>query len=80
MQRTILIHSIFKNRKNIHISLYFVLYFRILLSESGFKLALHSATILDGMMLVFGGNPYDNQNQKDVKCHSSTLLSYDFGE
>lgn len=50
----------------------------ISLTASGFKQTLHSAVILDNMMLVYGGNPYVYHDQKHTKCHSSKLLAFDF--
>ena len=45
------------------------------LASSGFALSLHSAVILDRMMIVFGGNPYTRQSP--TRCHTTKLQVYD---
>ena len=51
---------------------------RITLESSKFRQTLHSAVIVDNMMVVFGGNPYVNGNN-DIKCHTTKLHVYDLG-
>jgi len=49
-----------------------------LLSESPSYRYLHSATIIRGMMLVFGGNTHnDTQFSQGAKCYSREFLAYD---
>ncbi|CAB3991764.1 attractin 1 [Paramuricea clavata] len=49
----------------------------ITLASSEFRQTLHSAVILDRMMIVFGGNPYVNKDSINVKCHTTKLHVYD---
>ena len=50
------------------------------MASSEFRQTLHSAVILDRMMIVFGGNSYVNKDSKNVKCHTTKLHVYDLGE
>ena len=42
---------------------------------------LHSAVIIDGVMLVFGGNTHnDTSYASGDRCFSADTLAYDIGE
>ena len=49
------------------------------MASSNFPQILHSAVIIDRMMVVYGGNPYDHDNNV-FKCHSAKLHVYDLGK
>jgi hypothetical protein len=54
---------------------------RTILPSSGHQRFLHSALILNGLMMVFGGNTHnDTQYSQGAKCQSSDLLAYDLGQ
>ncbi|XP_055502890.1 attractin-like protein 1 isoform X1 [Leucoraja erinacea] len=49
-----------------------------ILKESGFARYLHSAVIISGVMLVFGGNTHnDTSLSNGAKCFSADFLAYD---
>ncbi|KPP60184.1 attractin-like protein 1-like, partial [Scleropages formosus] len=49
-----------------------------ILKESGFARYLHSAVLLSGSMLVFGGNTHnDTSLSNGAKCFSADFLAYD---
>ncbi|XP_067909066.1 attractin-like protein 1 isoform X1 [Heterodontus francisci] len=49
-----------------------------ILKESGFARYLHSAVIISGAMLVFGGNTHnDTSLSNGAKCFSADFLAYD---
>lgn len=65
-----------------HDDLYFCFekQFRTILKESGFARYLHSAVIISGVMLVFGGNTHnDTSLSNGAKCFSADFLAYDIG-
>lgn len=53
---------------------------RTILKESGFARYLHSAVLINGAMLIFGGNTHnDTSLSNGAKCFSADFLSYDIG-
>lgn len=55
--------------------------FRYILKESGFPRYLHSAVILSGTLLIFGGNTHnDTSLSNGAKCFSADFLAYDIGK
>jgi len=53
---------------------------RFILKESGLARYLHSAVLISGVLLVFGGNTHnDTSLSNGAKCFSSDFLSYDIG-
>lgn len=58
-----------------------ILFFcRTILRESGFARYLHSAVLINGAMLVFGGNTHnDTSLSNGAKCFSADFLAYDIG-
>ncbi|XP_050003173.1 attractin-like protein 1 isoform X1 [Alexandromys fortis] len=49
-----------------------------ILRESGFARCLHSAVLINGAMLVFGGNTHnDTSLSNGAKCFSADFLAYD---
>ncbi|RLW02203.1 hypothetical protein DV515_00007390 [Chloebia gouldiae] len=49
-----------------------------ILKESGFARYLHSAVLINGAMLIFGGNTHnDTSLSNGAKCFSADFLSYD---
>lgn len=60
---------------------YILLFFnRTILKESGFARYLHSAVLMNGAMLVFGGNTHnDTSLSNGAKCFSADFLAYDIG-
>ncbi len=53
---------------------------RFILKESGLARYLHSAVLIGGVLLVFGGNTHnDTSLSNGAKCFSSDFLSYDIG-
>ena len=62
------------------ISKLFVSTFRTVLKSSGFPRYLHSAVIIGGAMLVFGGNTHnDTSVSMGAKCFSADFMAYDIG-
>ncbi|KAL7876963.1 hypothetical protein SRHO_G00036060, partial [Serrasalmus rhombeus] len=62
------------HRYHIHTRTWFIL------KESGLARYLHSAVLISGAMLVFGGNTHnDTSLSNGAKCFSSDFLSYDIG-
>lgn len=54
---------------------------RLILRESGLPRYLHSAVLLSGTMLVFGGNTHnDTSLSNGAKCFSADFLAYDIGK
>lgn len=54
---------------------------RWILAESGSARYLHSAALLSGTVLVFGGNTHNDTSQSNgAKCFSADFLAYDVGE
>lgn len=54
---------------------------RTILRDSGFFRYLHTAVIVSGSMLVFGGNTHnDTSMSHGAKCFSSDFLVYNLGE
>ncbi|XP_038630061.1 attractin-like protein 1 isoform X4 [Scyliorhinus canicula] len=52
-----------------------------ILKESGFARYLHSAVIISGAMLIFGGNTHnDTSLSNGAKCFSGDFLAYDIGK
>lgn len=50
------------------------------MKESGFARYLHSAVLISGAMLVFGGNTHnDTSLSNGAKCFSADFLAYDIG-
>ena len=48
--------------------------------SSGQYKYLHSAVIISGLMLVFGGNTHNDTSMSyGAKCYSSDFLAYDMG-
>lgn len=55
--------------------------FRFILKESGFPRYLHSAALLSGTLLIFGGNTHnDTSLSNGAKCFSADFLAYDIGK
>lgn len=58
----------------------FLIFNRTILKESGFARYLHSAVLISGAMLIFGGNTHnDTSLSNGAKCFSSDFLAYDIG-
>lgn len=54
--------------------------FRTILKESGYPRYLHSAVLLGGTLLIFGGNTHnDTSLSNGAKCFSADFLAYDIG-
>lgn len=54
---------------------------RTILRDSGFFRYLHTAEIVSGTMLVFGGNTHnDTSMSHGAKCFSSDFLAYSLGQ
>lgn len=54
---------------------------RFILKESGFPRYLHSAALLSGTLLIFGGNTHnDTSLSNGAKCFSADFLAYDIGK
>lgn len=54
---------------------------RWILAESGLARYLHSAALLSGTVLVFGGNTHnDTSLSNGAKCFSADFMAYDIGE
>lgn len=54
---------------------------RTILRDSGFFRYLHTAVIVSGTMLVFGGNTHnDTSMSHGAKCFSSDFLAYSLGQ
>lgn len=54
---------------------------RLILRESGSARYLHSAVLLSGAILVFGGNTHnDTSLSNGAKCFSADFLAYDIGK
>lgn len=54
---------------------------RLILRESGLARYLHSAALLSGTVLVFGGNTHnDTSLSNGAKCFSADFLAYDIGK
>lgn len=54
---------------------------RFILRESGFPRYLHSAVLLSGTLLIFGGNTHnDTSLSNGAKCFSADFLAYDIGK
>ncbi|XP_013386295.1 attractin-like isoform X2 [Lingula anatina] len=52
----------------------------VILHSSGQRRYLHSAVVISGLMLVFGGNTHnDTSTSHGAKCHSLNFLGYDLG-
>lgn len=50
------------------------------MKESGFARYLHSAVLINGAILVFGGNTHnDTSLSNGAKCFSADFLAYDIG-
>lgn len=50
------------------------------MAESGFARYLHSAVLINGAMLIFGGNTHnDTSLSNGAKCFSADFLAYDIG-
>lgn len=50
------------------------------MKESGFARYLHSAVLINGAMLIFGGNTHnDTSLSNGAKCFSADFLAYDIG-
>ncbi|KAL7990592.1 hypothetical protein Chor_014022, partial [Crotalus horridus] len=50
----------------------------MILKESGFARYLHSAVLMNGAMLIFGGNTHnDTSLSNGAKCFSADFLAYD---
>ena len=53
---------------------------REILESSGQYKYLHSAVIMGGLMLVFGGNTHnDTIHSHGAKCYSTDFMAYDIG-
>ncbi|CAA9993815.1 unnamed protein product, partial [Nesidiocoris tenuis] len=60
-------------RHDLHLRLY-----RTLLSSGTSARFLHTATFVNGLMIVFGGNTHNDTSQSQgAKCYSSEVLAYD---
>lgn len=54
---------------------------RFILKESSFPRYLHSAVLLSGTLLIFGGNTHnDTSLSNGAKCFSADFMAYDIGE
>lgn len=54
---------------------------RTILRDSGFFRYLHTAVMVSGAMLVFGGNTHnDTSASNGAKCFSSDFLAYSLGQ
>ena len=54
---------------------------RLILGESGLARYLHSAVVLSGTLLVFGGNTHnDTSLSNGAKCFSADFMAYDIGK
>lgn len=54
---------------------------RFILRESSYPRYLHSAVLLSGTLLVFGGNTHnDTSLSNGAKCFSADFMAYDIGE
>ena len=50
------------------------------MKESGLARYLHSAVLINGAMLIFGGNTHnDTSLSNGAKCFSADFLAYDIG-
>lgn len=57
-----------------------LIFCRTILKESGFARYLHSAVLINGAMLIFGGNTHnDTSLSNGAKCFSADFLAYDIG-
>ena len=55
--------------------------YRKILRSSGQYKYLHSAVIISGLMLVFGGNTHNDTSMSyGAKCYSADFLAYDMCE
>lgn len=65
---------------HVYISYFVLLFCRTILKESGFARYLHSAVLINGAMLIFGGNTHnDTSLSNGAKCFSADFLAYDIG-
>lgn len=56
-------------------------FWRTILKDSRFFRYLHTAVIVSGTMLVFGGNTHnDTSMSHGAKCFSSDFMAYDIGK
>lgn len=56
------------------------LWFRTNLPPSGVQLFLHTATVLNGLMIVVGGNGYNiSESRTKQECFSAMVQAYDIG-
>lgn len=54
---------------------------RFILKESSYPRYLHSAVLLSGTLLVFGGNTHnDTSLSNGAKCFSADFMAYDIGQ
>ena len=53
---------------------------RFILKESGYPRYFHSAVLVGGTLMVFGGNTHnDTSLSNGAKCFSADFLAYDIG-
>ena len=58
----------------------YVLLTRYILKNSGQRKYLHSAVIMEGLMMVFGGNTHNDTSMSyGAKCYSTDFVAYDIG-
>lgn len=73
--------SDFLRDSNICVKNAFVYLCRIILRDSGFFRYLHTAVVVSGTMLVFGGNTHnDTSMSHGAKCFSSDFMAYNLGQ
>ena len=64
-----------------YLLIYCVFEFRTILRNSGSPRYLHSAVILNDVMLVFGGNTHNDTSVSfGAKCYSTDFLAYDISK
>lgn len=49
------------------------------LPQSGVPLYLHTATFMNGLMIVVGGRGVNSAGGSKNECFSNTIMSYDIG-
>ena len=61
---------------HVYISYFVLIFCRTILKESGFARYLHSAVLINGAMLIFGGNTHnDTSLSNGAKCFSADFLA-----
>lgn len=69
---TLIFFTYKKNKKNF--------FYRTSLGFTGLPLFRHSAVILEGIMLIVGGNSHNESSKSRINdCYSSQILAFDIG-